>query len=446
MGCRQIGKTHLVKEFGKNEYEVCIYMNFADNASDRVLFEGDLNADSLLERIVLSRNVEIVPGRTLMILDEIQDCDNAYYSLKSLAMDSRIDVISTGSFLGVVLNTRKCNGEDEHRVSPMGYAEFLYMHPMDFEEFCWAMGTNPELIPRVTRSLKTKEPIDTVFNKVLDDLFRRYVVVGGMPASVEAYSRTRDYTESMRELDMILGILRLDVSRYSPRKDIMRISACMDSIPSQLADDKKSFRYSDIEKIKGVGKREYGSSIDWLINAGVVLKCNNLLSVDPPLDMNMEEDTFKLYLCDTGLMMALCGYRDVQSIITGDPFVNNGVLMENAVACALHAKGYPLFYHAKKNSTLEVDFVMKYEDRVCIIEVKSGASKRSKSLNTLLAEPNRNRMGYKVCEGNVSTDVNKAIHIPLYGPWLFDEPSIPEVPPMDMECINAMLIEKMNGS
>ena len=441
LGCRQVGKTYLVKEFGRREYESCIYLNFADNPDDRLLFEGNLDVTSLVDRLILSKNIDVDSGNTLLILDEIQDCDDAYYSLKPLSTDRRLDVIATGSFLGVLLDSRKRNGtEDEHRVSPMGYARMMYMHPMDFEEFAWAMGVNPDLFTRVRSHMSSEEPLDTYFNRMLQDLFKRYLVVGGMPEAVRVYSETQDYNSVMERLDDILNILLLDAGRYSSKGSMMRIHACLKSIPSQLADDKRSFQYYDIEKVKGAGKRTYGSSIDWLVNAGIALKCRNLLSVDPPLDVNAEEDTYKLYLCDTGLFMALCRYQDVQEIILGDPFTNNGILMENAVANALHRKGYQLYYHSKRNSTLEVDFVMKYHGRVCIMEVKSGRNKRSKSMNTLLSEDNRNRTGIKVCEGNIERDRNGALHLPLYGACLIDGPSAPDVPSIDIDAINRMSV------
>ena len=138
--------------------------------------------------------------------------------------------------------------------------------------------------------------------------------------------------------------------------------------------------------------------------------------------------------------MSLNRYQDVQEIVNGDPFTNNGSLMENAVANALHRKGYPLYYYAKKNSTLEVDFVMKYDNKVCITEVKSGKNKRSKSLNTLLSEKDRNRMGFKVCDGNVETDSNAAIHPPLYGACLIHEQHIPKIEPLDIESINDLYL------
>ena len=434
LGCRQVGKTFLAKKLGESEYEKYVYLNFAENDNDRMLFEGNLDAKSIIDRIVLSKNVGMIPGKTLLILDEIQECDNAYYSLKPLSADGRFDVLAPGSFLGVVLESKRKT--DEHRVSPMGYCRTVMMHPMDFEEFCWAMGINKDLLSTVSECIRTHSEVDTYYNKILNDLFRRYLVVGGMPAAVKAYSETNDYSEVMKVLDDIVTILRLDAGKYSNNADMMRIHSCLMSIPSQLANNRKSFQYYDIEKIKGSGKRLYGTSISWLENAGIALKCRNLLSVDPPLENNIEEDTYKLFLCDTGLLMSLSRYQDVHEIVMGDPYVNNGSLMENAVANALYRKGYPLYYYAKKNSTLEIDFVIKHAGSVCMIEVKSGRNKRSKSLNTMLAEKNRNRSGIKVCEDNITMDVNGALHMPLYGPCLMEGPSIPDFPPVDVEAVN----------
>ena len=182
--------------------------------------------------------------------------------------------------------------------------------------------------------------------------------------------------------------------------------------------------------------REYVTALEWLENAGIVLRCRNLLSVDPPPDNNIDRGAFKMYLCDTGILISLCGYRDVQEVVTGDPFTNNGILMKNATADALASKGYPLYHHAKKDSTLEVDFVLKYHGKVCIDEIKSGKHKRSRSVNTLLSEKNRNRLSVKVCNNNVMTDANGIIHLPLYGPAFIEESGVPMIPKVDVEEMN----------
>ncbi len=437
LGCRQVGKTFIVREFGDREYGSTVYLNFADNPDDRLLFRGNLDADRLADRIIVSKNLP-AEGRTLLVLDEIQECDDAYYSLKPLSSKGRFDIIATGSFLGVTLESGKKDdsGQDEHRVSPMGYACVKRMYPMDFEEFLWAMGVNRSLISDVKKSVTDGTEIDQYYHRTLSDLFRRYLVVGGMPAAVKAYSETGDYAETVKRLDEIVAILRIDAGKYSPKSDVMRIQACLQSIPSQLAGGNRSFQYYDIEKKKGTGKREYGTALEWLENAGIALRCRNLLSVDPPLDNNVDGDAFKMYLCDTGILMSLCGYRDVQEIVAGDPFTNNGMLMENATADALASKGYPLYYYAKKDSTLEVDFVLKYKGKVCIAEIKSGKHKRSRSLSMLLSEKNRNRMGLKVCDNNVMTDVNGVMHLPLYGPSFLEGPEVPRIARVDVDEIN----------
>lgn len=442
LGCRQVGKTFIVREFGEREYENTIYLNFADNPDDRLLFQGDLDAARLVDRIIVSKNIS-GNGKTLLILDEIQECDDAYYALKPLSANSGFDIIATGSFLGVTLESRKNDdGQDDHRVSPMGYATIRRMYPLDFQEFLWAMGVNRNLIDDAVRSVRNGTEIDAYYHKMLSDLFRRYLVVGGMPAAVDTYAETGDYGEVTKRLDEIVSILRLDAGRYSSKSDIMRIHACLQSIPAQLAGGNRSFQYYDIEKKKGTGKREYGTALEWLENAGIVLKCRNLHSIDPPLDNNADDDKFKMYLCDTGILMSLCGYRDVQEIVIGDPFTNNGMLMENATADALACKGHPLYYHAKEGSSLEVDFVLRYKGKICIAEIKSGKHKRSRSLSTLLSEKNRNRVGVKICNNNIMTDVNGVLHLPLYGPSFLEEPDVPSIESIDVNEIN----ERYEGS
>jgi hypothetical protein len=236
----------------------------------------------------------------------------------------------------------------------------------------------------------------------------------------------------------ILEILGSDVNKYSSRKDKMKIGACLRSIPSQLASHKRSFEYIDIEKKKGSGERVYGDALDWLISAGMAHRCDNLRAITPPLSHNIVDGMFKIYICDTGLLLALMDDADPGAIVNKDPFSNNGIIMENAVANTLVSKGYPLYYYAKRDSTLEIDFVMNIGSTIRLVEVKSGKNKRSKSLNTLLDEGDRNRIGYKVCLGNVSVDERGAIHLPIYGASFLPDSVPDEIPPVDIDAVNRL--------
>ena len=428
MGCRQVGKTYSIRKFLKSYYDSYLEVNLEREPMMRSVFKDDLDATSIIDKLIITSGKKLVPGRSAIFLDEIQASPGAYSSLKWLYEDGRFDILVSGSFLG----TNLCDGDhctDSPPISPLGYVKTLLMYPMDFEEYLWAMGVDRRMIASVKESVRTHGAIDESYHRLMDAHFRRYMIVGGMPEAVRVYSETRDYVATVSTIRDILRVLQTDVGKYSKNKtDKMKILACMESVPSQLASDRRRFQFTDIEKSSG-GRRRYGDALEWLINAGMGYRCYNLRSVDPPLSQNLKETMFKVYLCDTGLLMGLMDDAEPGAIVNSDPFANNGIVMENSVATALVKKGYPLYYYAKEGSTLEIDFVLN-RGTVTLLEVKSGRNKRSKSLNTLLGEKDRKRIGYKICEGNVQVDGNGAIHLPLYGACFLPESSIGDIPPV----------------
>lgn len=430
LGCRQVGKTYSIRRFLSANYESYIEVNLEKEPLMRKVFKDNLDAASIIDKLIISSGKVIKPGCSAIFIDEIQASQDAYSSLKWLSEDGRFDILVSGSFLGTKLYEGDEDDEDDDPpISPLGYVKTLMMYPMDFEEYLWAMGVDKRMIETVRKSIESCKTVDESYNRIMSDHFRRYMIVGGMPEAVRVYSETKDYAATMSAIRDIIRILQTDAGKYSKKKaDKMKILACMESVPSQLASDKRRFQFTDIEKAGG-GRRRYGDALEWLINAGMAYRCYNLRSVDPPLSQNLKETMFKVYLCDTGLLMGLMDDAEPGAIVNSDPFANNGIVMENAVAAAMVKKGYPLYYYAKENSTLEIDFVLN-RGGIILMEVKSGRSKRSKSLNTMLSEKDRKRTGYKVCEGNVQTDENKAIHIPIYGPSFFPESSVGEISPV----------------
>lgn len=350
-GCRQIGKTYSIKKFASRHYRSYVYINFEIQSEKKDLFKGNKSADELISRIIMSEGIRMHPGESAIILDEIQACTDAYSALKPLSEDGRFDVICSGSFLGINLD------DNDDVLSPLGYARMIQMHPMDFEEYLWAMGINKELIGEIRNNIQNLVPIDEYFHRAISKHFRTYMVVGGMPAAVKAYSETMDYVKVSDILKDIIAILKKDTGRYSRKAGRIMINRCLDSIPRQLSRENKKFIYSEVEKKKGVGNRTYGSAIDWLKEAGLISICNNLEEPNKPLSNKIIDDSFKLYINDTGLLMALMSDSDPIDIVLRDPYSNNGAVMECAVASALVKKEYPLYYYSKRNSLLEIDFV-----------------------------------------------------------------------------------------
>ena len=414
-GCRQTGKTYIAKSFAESAYRSYIYINFETTPEKKDLFDNSLDSKELISRLILSENKELYKNDSLIILDEIQNCNAAYSSLKSFSTNKEYDVIALGSFLGINLDD-----EDDH-ISPLGYVDIKRLHPMDFEEYLWAMGINKELIDMVRGHIRDRTEIPDYFNRTLIDHFRKYIVIGGMPEAVKIYSTTNDYVRTAKALDSIITLLMKDAGRYSRKAGRAKINACFVSIPHQLSREDKRFHYADVEKSKDSGKRRYGNSLDWLLDAGLILKCLNLSEPNLPLSEHAQENSFKIYMADTGILMRLMKDVEPTTIIINDPYVNHGSMMENAIASALSKKGYDLYFYAKKDSTLEIDFVTNIDGIVSLIEVKSGRNKRSKSLNTLMSEKNRNRVGYKIMDTNIEYDENGILHLPLYVISLMDD-------------------------
>lgn len=429
LGCRQIGKTYSIREFLSENYKSYVEINLEKESEKRKIFKDDLDANSIIDKIMIGSKVSLEPKKSAIFLDEIQASPRAYSSLKWLAEDGRFDIFASGSFLGIELHETDDNMPDEDvPISPLGYVDTLMMYPMDFEEYLWAMGVDTRLIDSVRKSIQNQSPVDPFYGKLIEDQFRRYLIVGGMPEAVKVYSETRNYNEVKRAISGILMVLSADTGKYSKRKtDKMKILKCMESIPSQLASDKRRFQFIDIEKGTG-GRRRYGDALEWLITAGMAYRCYNLTDLEPPLSENLKETMFKVYLCDTGLLMGLMNDADPESIVNSDAYANHGIVMENSVAATLKKKGYQLYYYAKEGSTAEIDFVINNKG-VKLIEVKSGKNRRSKSLNSMIGDKRKKRKGYKICEGNVMVDDKGAIHLPIYGANFLPDSSLSNIEP-----------------
>ncbi len=312
-------------------------------------------------------------------------------------------------------------------------ADTMVLHPMDFEEYLWAMKVDQRVIDHAKECIMSRLPIDGFYHKILRNHFLRFLIVGGMPEAVRAYCETTDYCEAKATIKGILKAVRTDAGKYSGGKaDKKKIIACMESIPSQLESGERRFLFQDIEAGSG-GRRRYEEALDWLISAGIACRCNNLKSIDAPLPQSLKEKMFKMYMCDTGLLLGLMDSSVPGSIILSDPFSCNGAVMENAVASALVKKGHPLCYYAKEKSTLEIGFVTD-GCPIRLIDVRSEKDRRSKSLSTLLSEKGRDRIGIRICDGNVEADGSGALRLPLYGACFLPDPSANCILPMETSC------------
>lgn len=429
-GPRQVGKTYLVEEFGRSHFNSFVTVNLEADARARAVFEeGPVTADSIYDSLKL--NGYGIESGGLLFLDEIQACPAAYSSLKQLAVDGRCRIAASGSILGLALDGRF--------LSPMGYVRHLRMGPMDFEEFLWAMGMSDGITRGIARRIRDLEPFKPSDLDALNDLFKRYVVIGGMPASVRAYAETRDYAKSVVEIAKILDTLREDARRYIEKKaDSLRVASLLEYLPRVLSKERKNLIYSEIAMVKA-GNREYKGALTWLERAGVIDICYCLESPEEPFVLRSDTEYFKVYFRDTGMLTLSLGPGTAAAVVNGDYFVNNGALMENAVMQALLRKGYTPYYFQRRNSTLELDFVVNLNGTICAIEVKSGRNKRSKSLTTALGLYRIDR-GIKVSDSNLSVDGNGVIHYPLFGPSFFEDVEVAGIgEPPDMDALSESL-------
>jgi len=397
-GARQVGKTYLVREFGNNEYESFIEINFINQKHLKAVFDGDLTPETIFKRMTaIMPDIRLIPGKTLIFLDEIQNCGNARTAVKFLSEYGKYDVITSGSLLGLTYAENGDPDAEEPESVPTGYESFLTLHSLDFEEFLWAEGYAPESYLGLRDNMNTGTKVDTVINDKFEELFREYIVVGGMPEVVSRYVENHDFNEVSRIQEQILENYRFDISKHAKGAEKQKVRACYDAIPKQLAKELKKFQYSTVEK--GKTSKKYGGSVQWLIDSTIVNPCYNVHEAYIPLMANAEESQFKLYINDTGLLCALYGFETRRAILDGTIKGNaKGGIYENVIADGLVKRGYKLFYY-KPDDDHELEFLIEKEGAVIPVEVKAGNT-ATISLNRFIkdyAPPT----AYKFVTGNV---------------------------------------------
>ena len=376
-GARQVGKTFIIEQFCKQNYESYIYINFDLTPTLKDIFNGDLDANTLIMKLeVTFPEIEIKEGRTVLFLDEIQSCPNARVALKSFAMDKRIDVIASGSILGLYYK--------EITSYPVGYERIVDMYPLDFEEFLWAIGIKENVISLLRKNFEEKMPIDNYLLNQLSKHFKMFLIVGGMPRIVDEYVKTKSLGKVMTLQKSIIEDYKLDVVKYAETSVRQKVLNTFDSIPAQLSKKNKKFSYVNIlEDEKNIGERKYSSSIEWLKNAGIINYCYNLTEPAAPLKSNLRLDCFKLYMRDTGLLISMFESGIQKDILNDDLYINEGAILENVCAEEIQTRYDNIMYYEKK-SKLEIDFILNINGVVTAVEVKKGNNKQSKSLNSII--------------------------------------------------------------
>ena len=409
-GARQVGKTYLVREFGKKEYESFVEINFIKHRELKNIFSGDLSADEIYKRMTAQiRGLRLVPGKTLIFLDEIQNCGAARTAVKFLSEDGRFDVISSGSLLGLTYAEEGDTDVEEPESVPTGYEDFLTLYSLDFEEFLWAEGYGVEAISVLRRYYEAREPVPDGLNEQYENLFREYMVVGGMPEVVAEYTANHDFNAVARIQERILANYRFDIAKHAKGAEKTKVRACYDAVPKQLARELKKFQYSTVEK--GKTAKKYGGSVRWLADSALVHACYNVREAYLPLNANAVDEQFKLYVNDTGLLCAMYGFETKKAVLMNTIQGNaKGGLYENIISESLIKNGYCLYYY-KPDNTHELEFLLEKNGEVIPVEVKAG-NNATVSLNAFIRKYTPHE-AYKFVNGNIGVSDSK-ITLPHY--------------------------------
>ena len=403
IGARQVGKTYIIKKFAEENYENFYELNFLENESFTNIFDKDLSSNNILTQISLYfSNFAINPGKTLIFLDEIQICPNAITALKFLAQDDRIDVIVSGSTLGMTYKKVKS--------FPVGYVDRIYMNSLDFEEFLWARGINEDQIEYIKSFYDKKLSVPEAVHDKMMNLFKEFIILGGMPDVINEFLLTNNFNSAKNVQKRIIEDYKSDIVKYATDNDKPKIRACFDSIPAQLAKENKKFKYSLSDK--NANKERYFGALEWLNDAGITNFCYNLNNLELPLEGNKDRDSFKFYMADTGLLMAMLEDGSQTEIMNGNLGIYKGAIYENIIADIFNKSGKKLYYF-EKNSTLEIDFIIRYNNVITPVEVKSADNTKSKSLYSLMNNYNVTS-AIKLSSKNVGVSDNGIISLPLY--------------------------------
>lgn len=416
VGARQIGKTTVVREFGKREYRNFAEINFATDRNAGKIFEGNLDANTLIQNLTAYLQKPLSPGETLILFDEVQECPSVRTAIKFLVEDGRFDYVESGSLLG--------QRYKEVLSYPVGFEEIYRMYPMDLEEYLIANGVQKSTFAYLEECFRQQRPVSDSVHDTMCRLFYTYIVVGGMPEAVRIYTETHDIGQVLQYQREILELYRLDIAKYATGNDRIKIRAIFDSIPSQLNEKNRRFILSSIDE--NARQVRYENSFLWLADAGVALPCYNVTEPKAPLQLNEKHNLFKLFLGDTGLLCAACMENIQLDILQGNLEINMGSILENMFAQQLKSNGFSLNYFDSKKIG-ELDFLVHQGMKILQIEVKSGNDYRKHpALNKISKTPNwRGNLSYVFCKGNIAKE-DDVLYLPWYEIMFLKQDEIPE--------------------
>ena len=399
-GARQVGKTYILKQFGKENYEGVAYFNFDHDEDLYNLFENTKDPKRILEQLAFIYGKAIIPGKTLIIFDEIQECPNALNSLKYFYEEANeYHIACAGSLLGIRLS---------HTSFPVGKVDFLNMYPMTFSEFL--IADNAQNLVDYMNSLEKIEKIPDIFFNQLEEKLKAYFIIGGMPEAVSAWVNEKDMELVNKIQDNILSAYESDFSKHTQDSEANKISLIWNSIPSQLAKENKKFLYQVVKE--GARAREYENALNWLNDANLIYKIYNVTKTDFPLKAYNDLSAFKIYMNDVGLLRKMSNL-DSKIVVEGDKLFEEfkGAFTENYVLNMLSStlNSVPNYYTFDRN---EIDFIIQYKNNIVPIEVKANKSTNNTSL-TKYNEKFNNELSVRFSMNNLSKD-GKILNIPLF--------------------------------
>lgn len=407
-GARQVGKTFIVEKFARENYGSAVSLNFIAHPELVSVFDGSLDADRIYAGLTaVLPDIRIVPGDTLLFLDEIQECPNARTAMKFLAQDGRCDVVASGSLLGIKYKRRK---DRQPKSVPVGFERQVTMHSLSFREYLWAKGWDDARIDVLRPYFERREKVPEAVNETFHRLLREYAVVGGMPEVVSGFVDEPHFGDVQRAQEKLVASCIDDIHKYAEAPEVQKIEQCYRAIPRILAKENKKFKYSEVDKSGSA--RKYLASVEWLRDAALASFAECVEAPLPGLSAYVREGWFKLYLSDVGLLCSLYGMLVKRQILDGTLAGSlKGGVYENLVAGILERNGFPLHYHSRDGGRLEMEFLVEAAEGVVPVEVKAKTG-ATLSLDKLLADPSI-PYGYKLTGGNVGV-VGKKITLPHY--------------------------------
>lgn len=402
-GARQVGKTWLMKEFGKQYYEQVVYLHFDNNPELAAVFENDYKIPRLIESFEILSGIKINPDNTLIIFDEIQECPRALTSLKYFNENApEYDIVAAGSLLGLI--------HHEGTGFPVGKVSFLNLYPMDFFEFARALGEE-----RFIELIEKKDfQMISIFKNKFEKLVKMYCYIGGMPEVVQDFINNRDYKRVREIQKTILASYENDFSKHVPANTVEKIRMLWQTIPSQLAKENKKFIYSAIKT--GARAKEYELALLWLKDAGLVYQVNRIKKPDLPLIAYQDFEAFKLFVLDVGLLSALTNL-DVKTILEKTQIFEEfkGAIAEQYVYQQLKSAevDMPIYYWSNDSSRSEVDFVVQLDGYVIPVEVKAEKNLKAKSLKNFIQDY-KSEKSVRTSLADYKLNDNNLYDIPLY--------------------------------